>query len=63
MTTEAPNNRTVTHEEAIGQTVGEVMIRAPKTLPAAVTVADVRRRFGNPTCGPCYWPTATVSPD
>jgi len=41
-------SRTVTREEALGQTVGEVMIRAPKTLPGNATVADVRRVFDKP---------------
>ena len=41
-------SRTVTREEAIGQTVGEVMIRAPKTLPSDATVAEVRREFERP---------------
>ena len=29
------------------QTVGEVMLRRPKTLPADATVADAREAFGN----------------
>jgi CBS domain-containing protein len=47
MTTQA--SRTVTREEALTLTVGEVMIRAPKTLPSDATVADVRRIFEKPT--------------
>lgn len=47
MTTQA--SRTVAREDAIEQTVGDVMIRAPKTLPADSTVADVRRVFERPT--------------
>jgi CBS domain-containing protein len=41
-------SRTVTREEALGQTVGEVMIRLPKTLPHDALVADVRRVFEKP---------------
>ena len=32
-------------EEVIEKTVREVMVRAPKTLPGAATVGDVRRAF------------------
>ena len=46
MTTQA--SRTIARDEAMDQTVGEVMIRAPKTLPSDATVADVRRVFGKP---------------
>ncbi len=42
-------NRTVTREEALTQTVGEVMIGAPKTLPADASVLDVRRAFDRPS--------------
>jgi CBS domain-containing protein len=41
-------NRTVTREDALTQTVGEVMIRGPKTLPSDAIVADVRRVFEKP---------------
>lgn len=49
MTTGAPNSRTVTREEAIERNVGDVMIRAPKTLPPDATVAHVRRVFEKPS--------------
>jgi CBS domain-containing protein len=42
-------NRTVTNEEALTQTVGEVMIGAPKTLPADASVLDVRHAFERPS--------------
>ena len=42
-------SRTVTREEALAQTVGEVMIGAPKTLPADASVLDVRRAFERPS--------------
>jgi len=45
---DAMASRTVAREDALEQTVGEVMIRAPKTLPADATVADVRRVFERP---------------
>jgi CBS domain-containing protein len=35
--------------EALGLTVGEVMIATPKTLPATVLVRDVRAVFGQPS--------------
>lgn len=41
-------SRTVTREEAAQLTIGEVMIRAPKTLAADATVAAVRRVFESP---------------
>lgn len=41
-------NRTVTRDEALTQTVGEVMIAAPKTLASDALVADVRRAFEKP---------------
>jgi CBS domain-containing protein len=41
-------SRTVAREEALRQTVGEVMIRAPKTMPGDALVADVRRAFEQP---------------
>ena len=40
---------TVTREEAMGLTVGEVMIRAPKTLPADASVGEVRGLFERPS--------------
>jgi CBS domain-containing protein len=48
MATEAPKSRTVTRDEALGLTVGEVMIRAPKALPPHATVAEVRQAFEKP---------------
>ncbi|HUA45289.1 MAG TPA: CBS domain-containing protein [Solirubrobacteraceae bacterium] len=48
MTAEASDSRTVTREEASGRTVGEVMIRGPKTLSSDVTIAEVRQAFGKP---------------
>jgi CBS domain-containing protein len=42
-------DRTVTNEAALTQTVGEVMIGAPKTLPADASVLDVRRAFERPS--------------
>lgn len=41
-------SRSVPREEAIGQTVSEVMISSPKTLPSTATVAEVRRAFERP---------------
>ena len=41
-------SRTVAREDALEQTVAEVMIREPKTLPSGATVADVRRVFERP---------------
>jgi CBS domain-containing protein len=38
----------VSLEDAKVRTVGEVMIRRPKTLPVGATVADARRLFENP---------------
>ena len=35
--------------DAVSMTVGEVMIRAPKTLPADALVGDVRRLFERPS--------------
>jgi CBS domain-containing protein len=35
--------------EALGLTVGDVMIAEPKTLPATVLVRDVRAVFGQPS--------------
>ena len=40
---------TVSREDAIAQTVGMVMIRAPKTLPGDALVGDVRRAFERST--------------
>lgn len=48
MTTRRSDSRTVRREDALGQTVGEVMIQAPKTLPSSATLADVRRAFEKP---------------
>ena len=49
MDTSTPNSGTLTRERALAKTVGDVMIRAPKTLPSAATVADVRRVFEKPS--------------
>ena len=46
---QASASRTVSRADALTKTVGEVMIRAPKTLPSTATVADVRRAFERPT--------------
>jgi CBS domain-containing protein len=35
----------ISFDEAIDQTVGEVMIKRPKTLPSNARVADVRQAF------------------
>ena len=40
--------RTVALSDALGLTVGEVMIARPKTLPADALVGDVRRLFERP---------------
>jgi CBS domain-containing protein len=42
-------SRTVSRDEALGQTVGDVMIRHPKTLPVDARVFDVRAAFERPT--------------
>ena len=42
-------SRTVTREEALEQTVGDVMIHTPKTLPADALVGDVRGLFERPS--------------
>jgi CBS domain-containing protein len=39
---------TVSRDEALSLTVGEVMIASPKTLPADAAVGDVRRVFERP---------------
>jgi len=49
MATGNPSSRTLTREEALTLTVGDVMIRAPKTLPSNATVRDIRRVFEKPT--------------
>jgi CBS-domain-containing membrane protein len=36
-----------------GRTVAEVMLKRPKTLPAAASVADARRVFENPKVQTC----------
>jgi CBS domain-containing protein len=47
----APNagSPSVARDEAVAMSVGEVMIRSPKTLPADASVADVRRLFERPS--------------
>jgi CBS domain-containing protein len=42
-------SRTVARADAVAMTVGEVMIRAPKTLPAGTSVGEVRRLFERPS--------------
>ena len=49
MTASEGTSRTVSRDEALEKTVGEVMIRHPKTLPADARVADVRAAFERPT--------------
>ena len=39
---------TVLFEQALDRTVGEVMVRRPKTHPPDASVADVRRAFERP---------------
>jgi CBS domain-containing protein len=41
-------SETVPRDDALAMTVGEVMIRAPKTLPADTSVGEVRRLFERP---------------
>jgi CBS domain-containing protein len=41
-------SRIVSTADAAAKTVGDVMIRAPKTLPADALVSDVRRAFERP---------------
>jgi CBS domain-containing protein len=38
----------VSRHDVAGRRVGEVMIRAPRTVPADATVAQVREQFANP---------------
>ena len=42
-------SQTVPLADALAMTVGEVMIRAPKTLPADASVGEVRRQFDRPS--------------
>lgn len=42
-------SETVPLADALDMTVGDVMIRAPKTLPADALVSDVREAFGRPS--------------
>jgi CBS domain-containing protein len=42
-------SRTISLDDAAEKTVGEVMIKRPKTLPADALIADVRRAFERPT--------------
>ncbi len=39
---------TISLEDAVDRTVGDVMIRRPKTLPAGSLVGDVRSAFAQP---------------
>ncbi len=41
-------SNTISLEEAVGMTVGDVMIRKPKTLPGSALVRDVRLAFERP---------------
>jgi CBS domain-containing protein len=49
MATGDTTDRRIPRDEAVGMTVGEVMIAKPKTLPSGSPVADVRRAFENPS--------------
>jgi CBS domain-containing protein len=49
MATDAAGSRTIPNEEALACIVGEVMIRAPKTLPASAAIRDVRQAFERPS--------------
>jgi CBS domain-containing protein len=40
-------NTKVGYDDAAGQSVGDVMIKRPKTLPVGATVGDVRKLFEN----------------
>ena len=42
-------DRRIPQDQALGMTVGEVMIAKPKTLPGDAIVADVRGAFENPS--------------
>jgi CBS domain-containing protein len=42
-------DRRIPQDQAVGLTVGEVMIARPKTLPPAALVQDVRQAFENPS--------------
>ena len=42
-------SRSVDLADALAMTVGEVMIRAPKTLPVGALVGDVRQMFERPS--------------
>ena len=42
-------SRSIELADALAMTVGEVMIRAPKTLPADARVGDVRQMFERPS--------------
>ena len=42
-------SQTIALADAVSMTVGDVMIRQPKTLPADALVADVRRQFERPS--------------
>ncbi len=49
MSSSDQSSRTILRDDALEQTVGEVMIKRPKTLPADALVEDVRRAFERPT--------------
>ena len=49
MPTADTSDRRIPRDEAVGMTVGEVMISRPKTLSSGAAVADVRRAFENPS--------------
>ncbi len=46
--TECRNPGSALGDDAVRQSVREVMLTAPKTLPAEATVGDLRRLFTNP---------------
>ncbi len=46
--TECRNPGSALGDDAVHQSVREVMLTAPKTLPAEATVGDLRRLFTNP---------------
>ena len=49
MSADDQRSRTLAVEEAVAKTVGEVMIRRPKTLSGDALIADVREVFQRPT--------------
>src|SRR6059036_202679 len=49
MATGDTTDRRIPRDDAVGMTVGELMIAKPKTLPSGSRVADVRHAFENPS--------------